>query len=230
MKRLLIGAVTTLALLGVPACGSDEPEAFVPATFQASDGRCYYVDDEGEVEQLKNDGLCPRSAAPVQVADDDDFMFLYFPFLSSPAYRDHYVPAHKRSAFQSRLNRVSQRHGGRIAERSKQATYLSSKTGKPVPASRVAPGQFGNGNKGFGNGSKVGCRAFGPIVDLPPVDLTSSSTVLARGGSSSSGSGGAGRGGGSVSGGSSGSGSRPQGTVPRSNTGGGSAPKATKPC
>ncbi len=106
MKRFLIGTVTTLSLLGVVACGSDEPETFVPATFQASDGRCYYIDDEGEVEQLKNDGLCPRTAAPVQAADDSDFMFLYFPFLSSPSYRDHYVPAHKRSSFQGPTREV----------------------------------------------------------------------------------------------------------------------------
>ncbi len=229
MKRLLIGTVTTLSLLGVTACGSDEPEMFVPASFQASDGRCYYIDDEGEVEQLKNDGLCPRAAAPVQAADDSDFMFLYFPFLSSPSYRDHYVPAHKRSSLQSRLAGVSQRHGPRIAERSKQATYLSSKTGKPVPASRVAPGQFGNGNKGFGNGSKVGCLSLGSTVDLGPVDLVSSSTVvLARGSSSSSGGGGGGR---VSSGGGGGGAARNGGTAPKPNSGsGGSPPKATKPC
>lgn len=143
-------AATALLIPLLAACGGSDDVAYVPAAF-GEDGKCYYVEDADEVRVLRDDDLCERSWTPTPAPPY--WLFLYMPYFSSPAYYDRYVPAQRRSGWQTRSTTFTQQNKTQIDAAQKTAKYRGS-DGKTYTGAKVKPGQFGSGNKGFGNGTR----------------------------------------------------------------------------
>jgi hypothetical protein len=160
----LAAVLTVVAVIGaaVAGCGSNTPVTYSPAAYGAN-GTCYYLNSPAEVTALQNAGLCPRSwvAGPMPLAWEE----MYYPYYSSPAYYDTYVPVSVRHVYVTRVTTFGSTHSSAIKTQSARATYKSS-TGKTVTGQTVtvSKAKFGSGtvSKSLGGGSgRVGSGTSG---------------------------------------------------------------------
>jgi hypothetical protein len=79
---------------------------------------------------------------------------MYYPYYSSPAYYNVYVPARVRTVYVTRERSFGTTYRTQISARSKTATYRSS-NGGTVKGSQVAgsKARFGSGSAGTSHGS-----------------------------------------------------------------------------
>lgn len=204
LSHLVLGVL--IAVAGLTACGEAKADEFIPATYGA-DGQCYYVESEEEVRVLKDDGLCEQADRPTQASSTTsgtEWLLLYALFLNSPAYYDRYVPAATRTVYIERRTEFNRVNDAKIKEYAPRAKYRGN-DGKIYTGDKVKPGQFGNGGKGFGGGTRK--------CSLSAVDA---GAVLAG---TTGGSTGGSRGGGTRTGGSTG-GSKPKPPATKPKTGG----------
>ena len=189
MRKLLLPLLAAaLTLGGVAACGHDDV-TYTPAAY-GENGHCYYVEDPHEVDTLWSDGRCDRSWTPTLMP-----IFwheMYYPYYSSPAYYNRYVPVATRTVYVQHSTTFYTANKSAILTAEKQATYRGS-DGKTVKGNKVAPTRFGGGSRTSGSGSRTNC-GMAPI---------SGAGVLVKGGGGGSrgGSSGGSRSGGSTSGG-----------------------------
>lgn len=160
----LILAVLAASLFGtvLTACGSDDGSdpSYTPAAYYQTVGNvyeCYYADDMQEAYNLIAAGLCPAGSIPT--AMPLSWEQEYWPYYSSPAYYNTYMPA----AYRSRYTHITIVHFSttyrtQIKTASARAVYKSS-TGGTVTGSKVNTTQFGSGSrtaKSYGGGSRSG--------------------------------------------------------------------------
>jgi hypothetical protein len=153
LSHLVLGVL--IATVGLTACGEAKADEFIPATYGA-DGQCYYVESEEEVRVLKDDGLCEQADRPVHAGSDSastDWLLFYALYLNSPAYYNHYVPAATRTVYIERRTEFNRVNDAKIKEYAPRAKYKGN-DGKIYTGNKVKPGQFGNGGKGFGGGTR----------------------------------------------------------------------------
>jgi hypothetical protein len=154
VARVAIGAL--IAVAGLTACGDDEPDQFVPASFGA-DGQCYWVESEDEVRVLKDDDLCERNAQPVHAGSDhdsSDWLLFYALYLNSPAYYNRYVPVAQRTVYVEHRTVYNRTHASEIKAAAPRAKYKGS-NGKIYTGDKVKTSKFGNGgSRGFGKGTR----------------------------------------------------------------------------
>ena len=205
-RTIFVGIFAACALL-LTACAENEPEEYRPAAY-GENNRCYYVDDEDEVEKLYQSGDCPRSWTPFLMPII--WHQTYYPYYSSPAYYNNYVPTSKRSTYRSKSRAFGQRYSTQISTLSKTATYVSN-TGKTVKGDKVSTQMFGGGSRTSGGGSRTRKCSLS-VVSTDVVSLPD--TVTGGGGGSRGGSSGGSRTGGS-SGGSKSGGTTKSGTKPK---------------
>jgi len=183
IKRAVLAALASVMVLGgAVACGSDND--YRPAAY-GENGQCYFVDDPREVDVLYQNGNCPRDWRPVIMP-----LFWhqqYYPYYSSPAYYNTYVPVSSRTVYVERSTNFGSTYASQIKTASSQAKYTNSK-GKVVPGNKVAPNKFGGGSrqKSGSNNSRQTC---GMSLNGAPIDLLGSGSGSGGGSRSSSGGG-----------------------------------------
>ncbi len=206
LRFAAVGLGAALVAGGITGCGSSEPEDYQPASYgNGSTDECYYIEDPDEVVSLKDAGLCENDWTPRQVTaddDDNDFFFLYMPYLSSPAYYDRHVPSSKRSTYKTKTAGYTKTYASQIKSAAPKAEYRNS-AGTSVKGDKVAPTRFGGGSRNSGGGGSRNCSMGSPqTLDGVEIDLVAKPGGSFGGGSRSSGGGG----------------SRP--SAPKSNSGG----------
>jgi hypothetical protein len=204
------GAVLAVLVLvlGLAACsqgGDDEREvSYEPAAY-GENGRCYYIEDEDEVEALKEEGRCNRSWTPLIMPI---FWYsMYAPYYGSLAYRDRYVPSARRAAFASKVGGWERSYANDIRANQARGSWAGS-NGTRVSGSAIdySKATFGSGNARSGGFSSGGRRTCAMGAGDPIVLAAGEELLAARGGGGRGGGGGFGgggrSGGGSKSGGS----------------------------
>lgn len=187
MKKFIVAAVAaTLTMLGLGACGGGHPTTYTPAAY-GQNGYCYYINSPAEALALQSSGLCPHSWAPLLAPLA--WQQMYYPYYSSPAYYNHYVPVGVRTVYISHERSFGSTYRSQIATASKSASYRGS-NGKVTTYNKISTG--GGTRTSFGTKTSTRCDVVrGALLK----------TKFQRGG-------GGGFGGGSRSGGSSGGGTR----------------------
>lgn len=155
MKKIilsLLGLVFGISILS--ACGSGQPATYAPAAYGVP-GHCYFVNSQAEAIALQNAGLCPRSWVPtvMPLSWEEE----YYPFYSSPAYYNTYVPVRARHAYVRTETTFYRAHTSSIRTASARATYRSS-TGGTVRGTTIIKSKtsFGSGTSFGSSGSKYG--------------------------------------------------------------------------
>ena len=152
--------------------GSDSADAtYTPAAYwQSVDNvrSCFYfgtdlTDGLAQVALLQAAGLCPDGsmpvAAPLYWAEE------YYPYYSSPAYYNAYVPSSYRSTYTHvTVVHFSTTYKTQIKAASAKAVYRSS-AGGTVKGTQVSAARFGGGSRtgtSYGGGSRVNLSTQAP--------------------------------------------------------------------
>ncbi len=153
MKKTLRALLLALAiLLGVTlgGCSSGSQPTLVPvAAGQVINGvgRCYYLDDPYEAQQMLADGRCPAGWIPTRAPLS--WQEEYFAYYDSPAYYNVYVlPAH-RTVYVHTETVFHTTYSKQITAAAKTAVYKTS-TGKTVTGPSTAKLKFGSGSGSVG--------------------------------------------------------------------------------
>lgn len=176
--RLIPALLTAALIASLTACGSgwsdDSADAtYTPAAYwQSVDNvrSCFYfgtdlTDGLAQVALLQAAGLCPDGsmpvAAPLYWAEE------YYPYYSSPAYYNAYVPSSYRSTYTHvTVVHFSTTYKTQIKAASAKAVYRSS-AGGTVKGAQVSTARFGGGSRtgtSYGGGSRVNLSTQAPVV------------------------------------------------------------------
>lgn len=141
-------------------------------------GRCYYVVDSYEAQQLLAAGLCPAGWVPYQAPLS--WEETYFAYYDSPAYYNRYVlPAHQ-TMFVATETTFQKTYAVQISTAAKTATYRGS-NGKTVVGPSTAKLKFssGSGSKGLMNGGSLRTGpTTAPVPAVKPAVPTAKVTKL----------------------------------------------------
>lgn len=100
IRRIALLVALAIAATTVTACGPMDDPTYTPAAYYQTVGNvyeCYYLTVPAEAEALKAAGLCPSGAidTPMPLA----YQETYWPYWSSAAYDDEFIPVAQRSTF-----------------------------------------------------------------------------------------------------------------------------------
>lgn len=162
MKKFFLAAIAVGMLLSTASCGlsDDGSDVQVPAAYyQTVNGQndCYYVTSPVEAQTLVQDGLCPANSVPYQmpVYWEEE----YYPYYSSPAYYNTYVPASSRSIYvKYTIVSFKTKYSAGITKYSSKAVYKSSSSGTgstyKSTTKSYGGGNRNSGSSGYGGGSR----------------------------------------------------------------------------
>jgi hypothetical protein len=183
MRKMILAVLAAVVMMtGLTACGGDE-ETYRPAAY-GEKGACYYVDDPQEAIELQRAGYCgEKNHYWTPMIMPIFWHQMYYPYYSSPAYYNNYVPVVRRTTYQTNERTFGTTYKSEIKRESAKAKYKSSK-GKIVTGNKVKSSQFaGTRNKG-GSGSRT------KTCSLSNLDATGFIMKGGGGGSRSGGGGG----------------------------------------
>lgn len=159
MKKFIVAAVAAaLTMVGLGSCGSSQPTAYAPAAY-GQNGYCYYINSPAEAVALQASGLCPHSWVPLLAP----LMWqqMYYPYYSSPAYYNHYVPVSVRTVYVSHERSFGSTYRSRISTLSKTASYRGS-NGKVTTYNKISTG--GGTRTTFGTKTSTRCDVIRPAL------------------------------------------------------------------
>lgn len=181
IRAATAAAITAVLAAGLTACDDADDVSYAPVAYGVP-GHCYYVDSPAEAVALRSAGLCPAAWAPtlMPLAWHEQ----YYPYYSSPAYYNVYVPASSRVVYTRTETTFGTTYKTQISTATKTATYKGS-NGKTVPASKIGTSKFGSGNS-FSSSSGNAKYGGGARNGGSSVSKSSGGSSSSRSGSTSS--------------------------------------------
>lgn len=148
MKRIVLSAIAAvMAVTGLSACGQGSTY-YHPAAY-GQNGHCYYINNPAEAIALQHAGLCPNTWLPMQAPLA--WQEMYYPYYSSPAYYNAYVPVGLRRGYITSEQSFGRTYHSAILTAERSAVYKSN-TGKTTTYSKISSG--GGTRTSFGSGTR----------------------------------------------------------------------------